>query len=140
MSQQLGFFETGLCVLPPVGSLYAVKELEGSLGGIFSNQLDLTQLYVAIEQANSSPSDLKRAIYELGIEVGTFQMIINQQQIELSTFQNLVKDADQKTALLEVKIEMLEIQKVEMREAFRKVKDGKEKQLEDTHLIFFAKR
>ena len=48
MSQQLGNFDTGLCVLPPVDSLYRIKELE-DLGGIFANQLDLTQLYVAIE-------------------------------------------------------------------------------------------
>ena len=77
MSQQLGFFETGLCVLPPVGSLYQVKEIEGGLGGIFSNQLDLTQLYVAIEQANVRPSDIKNSVYELGAELSTLQMVIN---------------------------------------------------------------
>ena len=41
------------------------------MGGIFTNQLDLTQLYVAVEQANARPSDIKRAVYELGAELET---------------------------------------------------------------------
>ena len=41
---------------------------------------------------------------------------------------------------LQAKVEMLEMQKVEMRSAFEKVQQGKEKQLKDAHLIFFAKR
>ena len=32
------------------------------------------------------------------------------------------------------------MQKIEMRLAFESVKQGKEKQLKDTHLVFFAKR
>ena len=86
MSQQIGYFETGLCVVPPVGSLYEAKEVEGGLGGIFSNQLDLTQLYVAIEQANVRPGDIKKAVYELGVEIETFQLVIEQQGIELATY------------------------------------------------------
>ena len=35
---------------------------------------------------------------------------------------------------------MLEMQKLEMRMAFEKARAGKEKQLKEAHLIFFAKR
>ena len=35
---------------------------------------------------------------------------------------------------------MLQQQMQEMRDAFSKIKEGKEKQLKDAHLIFFAKR
>ena len=41
MSQQLGFFNTGLCVLPPINSLYNTSAIENGRGGFFENQLDL---------------------------------------------------------------------------------------------------
>ena len=37
MSQKLGQFDTGLCVLPPVDSLYVTMEVDGAIGGIFKN-------------------------------------------------------------------------------------------------------
>ena len=42
------------------------------------------------------------------------------------TFQNLIKEADVSTADLLAKNEQLKIEKEEMREAFEKVKHGKE--------------
>jgi len=50
------------------------------------------------------------------------------------------KDDEQKILELSGMIEMLEMQKIEMRQAFDKVRLGKEKQLNDANLIFFAKR
>ena len=52
----------------------------------------------------------------------------------------MAKEADMKCNELKTKNEMLEMQKIEMRDAFEKVRHGKEKELNDTHLIFFAKR
>ena len=37
MSQQLGLFNTGLCVLPPVNSLYNVASIENNKGGFFEH-------------------------------------------------------------------------------------------------------
>ena len=56
------------------------------------------------------------------------------------TYANLNKELEGKITNLEDKIELLEIQKIEMRMAFEKARAGKEKQLKDAHLIFFAKR
>ena len=56
------------------------------------------------------------------------------------TYANLNKELEAKTADLQNKIDILELQKIEMRMAFEKARAGKEKQLKDAHLIFFAKR
>ena len=56
------------------------------------------------------------------------------------TLQRLNDEANKKILEQAGKIEMLEMQKIEMRQAFDKVRSGKEKQLKDAHLIFFAKR
>ena len=56
------------------------------------------------------------------------------------TLQRLNDEANKKILEQAGKIEMLEMQKIEMRQAFDKVRSGKEKQLKDARLIFFAKR
>ena len=56
------------------------------------------------------------------------------------TYQNLIRESDSKTADLLAKNEQLRIEKEEMRNAFDNVKKGKEQELKDTHLVFFAKR
>ena len=49
LSQNLGSFETGLAVLPPVSTLMTEVQDEED-PSIFKNQLDLKPLYIAIEQ------------------------------------------------------------------------------------------
>ena len=58
----------------------------------------------------------------------------------MKTYETLNDGNAQKVLELEGKIELLEVQKMEMREAFEKVKAGKEKQLKDIQLTFFTKR
>ena len=77
MSQKLGSFDVGLCVLPPIGTLYKDTEVDSVFGGTTKKQLDLTELYTAIEQQNSRPSDLKRTIYDLGNEITGMQLAMN---------------------------------------------------------------
>lgn len=48
MSQQLGSFDTGLAILPPVDGLFKSSLLSDGL--TTANTLDLSTLYVAIEQ------------------------------------------------------------------------------------------
>lgn len=74
MSQTLGSFDTGLAVLPPVNSLYKKAVLPDGI--TISSHLDLSSLYVAIEQQNTKPSDMKKKIYELAGELEHAQTVI----------------------------------------------------------------
>ena len=77
MSNSLGSFDVGLCVLPPIGALYKDTEVDSVFGGSTKKQLDLTELYTAIEQQNCRPSDLKKSIYSLGKEIEGMQLAMN---------------------------------------------------------------
>ena len=81
---------------------------------------------MAIESQIIKPSSLKKVIYELGIEINNLQMMSSQQETELKEYRHLVVEADNKIADAEHRCEMLENQMQEMRDAFEKIKEGKE--------------
>jgi len=139
MSQHLGAFATGLTVLPPLSSLFAQREDDLS-DGLFKNQLDLQPLYVAVEQQYVRPQALKDKIHELGEVIFELQMNIGQQEIEMREYRFLNDDCNKKVLELQGKNQLQEIQMEEMRNAFMKIQQGKEKELKDAHLVFFAKR
>ena len=60
--------------------------------------------------------------------------------MQIMEFKKTVEVQEKKIMDRENKIELLEIKITEMREAFEKIKVGKEQELKDLNLIFFVKR
>ena len=55
-------------------------------------------------------------------------------------YKYLNEEAMHKITQLATKIELMEFEKQEMRNAFDKIQKGKEQELEDANLIYFAKK
>ena len=55
-------------------------------------------------------------------------------------YKYLNEEAVTKITQLATKIELMEFEKQEMRNAFEKIQKGKEQELEDANLIYFAKK
>ena len=65
----------------------------------------------------------------------------NQQvDMQLDEYKVMTEEANDRVTKLATEIEMRELEKIEMRNAFTKIQEGKERELEDANLIFFAKK
>ena len=63
-----------------------------------------------------------------------------QVDMQLDEYMHMTEEANAKVTKLATEIEMRELEKIEMRNAFTKIQEGKERELEDANLIFFAKK
>lgn len=65
----------------------------------------------------------------------------NQQvDMQLDEYKVMTEEANDRVTKLATEIELRELEKIEMRNAFTKIQEGKERELEDANLIFFAKK
>ena len=63
-----------------------------------------------------------------------------QVDMQLDEYMHMTEEANARVTKLATEIEMRELEKIEMRNAFTKIQEGKERELEDANLIFFAKK
>ncbi len=68
------------------------------------------------------------------------QLQTNSLDMQNNELKTINEEAMTKITQLATKIELMEFEKIEMRNAFDKIQKGKEKELEDANLIYFAKK
>jgi hypothetical protein len=86
------------------------------------------------------PKELRKSIHQLGNEYAMLQLQMNMINMQNQEYQTLNEKANEKITQLATKIELMEFEKAELKNAFEKIQRGKEKELQDAHLVYFAKK
>ena len=86
------------------------------------------------------PKELRKSIHQLGNEYAMLQLQMNMINMQNQEYHTLNEKANEKITQLATKIELMEFEKAELKNAFEKIQRGKEKELQDAHLVYFAKK